>query len=284
MPGPQPSMMKNLAKVKFKSFSIQLPVEWEQPVGDPEGNHYIEAFKMTELAVPFSAGMLFIPATPNKYHVDSTKKVHKQFDKYIDGMCDAICTGWDMWRAQAKFSSLKVMAVSAIGTPGCLKGPDLKNLILPKAPKGSAQETKYSKAISKGVAKCFKEWQGKVTVPGLPWYPAFAAFPLAQAPPMPNVPMPLAACVSAMMTSMATPNKMKKAMVDALGESDAQHHEELFDSIATAVSACFVAWLPQQQVMNVLGKGPVPTYAPPYVPVGPVVAGDNIAIPGHLAT
>ena len=42
-------------------------------------------------------------------------------------------------------------------------------------------------------------------------------------------------------------------------------------------------WLPQQQIMLVMGKGPVPTYAPPYVPVGPVIGGDNIAAPGHLA-
>ena len=33
---------------------------------------------------------------------------------------------------------------------------------------------------------------------------------------------------------------------------------------------------------RVLGKGPVPSFAPPYVPVGPVVGGDNIAVPGHL--
>ena len=32
----------------------------------------------------------------------------------------------------------------------------------------------------------------------------------------------------------------------------------------------------------VLGKGPIPTFAPPFVPVGPVMGGDNIAAPGHL--
>mgnify|MGYP001372522604 CR=1 FL=1 len=31
--------------------------------------------------------------------------------------------------------------------------------------------------------RVFAAWQGKVMVPGLPWYPAFAAFPLATAPP-----------------------------------------------------------------------------------------------------
>ena len=283
MPGPQPAMMKNLAKVTFKAKSISLPIEWSQPVGDPDGKQYIDSFKMTELAVPFSAAMLFSPATPNKYHVDSQKKIHKQFDKYIDGICDAICGGWDKWRLQAKFSGLKIMSVSAIGQPGCLKGPKLKSLIMMTAPKSTSQEKKYSDAISKAVSECFGKWQDKVMVPGLPWYPAFAAFPLASAPPMPNVPMPLITCPSSAMTMMATPNDLKKKMAKNLNDKDALHHEELFEAIATAVSACFMAWLPMQQVMNVLGKGPVPTYAPPYVPVGPVVGGSNIAVPGHLS-
>jgi hypothetical protein len=41
-------------------------------------------------------------------------------------------------------------------------------------------------------------------------------------------------------------------------------------------------WIASQMVMLVMGKGPIPTFAPPFVPVGPVVGGDNIATPGHL--
>jgi hypothetical protein len=48
------------------------------------------------------------------------------------------------------------------------------------------------------------------------------------------------------------------------------------------LSLAFLMWLPQQQVMLVLGKGQIPTFAPPFVPVGPVMGGDNIAVPGHL--
>jgi hypothetical protein len=33
-------------------------------------------------------------------------------------------------------------------------------------------------------------------------------------------------------------------------------------------------------VTNVLGTGPVPTFAPPYVPVGPVVGGVGNMTPG----
>ena len=121
-------------------------------------------------------------------------------------------------------------------------------------------------------------------VPGLPWYPAFAAFPGPMAPPMPNIPMPLLMCPSAMMAEMTVASKLKKAMVDNYGDKKALHHEELFDAIATGLTVAFLLWVLSQQIMNVLGKGPIPTFAPPYIPVGPVIGGDNIAVPGHLAT
>ncbi|HAN30987.1 MAG TPA: hypothetical protein DCQ06_05265 [Myxococcales bacterium] len=283
MPGPQAAAFKNLAKVAFKAHNITLPMDWIQPIADPGGMHYINAFKLTELAVPTDPSKLFMAATPNKYHVDTVNSLHKSFDKYIDGICDAICKGWDMWRLQAKFSNLKVMGPSAIGTPGCLKGPALKNLIMMSAPQSTAMERKYSKSIATHISDAFKKWQDKVTVPGLPWYPAFAAFPGPQAPPMPNVPTPLIGCPSPMMTEVSVPTKLKDGMVKAHGDKKALHHKELFDAIAKGFAATFMTWVAAQQVSMVMGKGPIPTFAPPYVPVGPVMGGDNIAVPGHLA-
>lgn len=283
MPGPQPALLKQLTKLKFKSHAIVLPTKWKQPFGDPDGKQYVDSFKLHELVRPFSTAWLFSPATPNKYHVDTAKKLHGQYDKYIDGICDAICSGIDKWRAQAKFKNLKVMSLAAIGTPGCLDGPGLTNLIKPTAPKSTPAEKKYSDAIAKHIGDAWKKWQGKVMVPGLPWYPAFVAFPGPTAPPMPNIPMPLITCPSAMMSEM-TPTKLKDGMCKALKDKKALHHKELFDSIGTGLTAVFLIWLVSQQIMNVMGKGPIPTFAPPYVPVGPVVGGDNIAAPGHLAT
>jgi hypothetical protein len=67
-------------------------------------------------------------------------------------------------------------------------------------------------------------------------------------------------------------------------EDPDKQHEALFDAIATVLALAFLMWLPMQQVMLVMGKGPCPAFAPPFVPVSPVVAGDNIAAPGHLMT
>lgn len=147
--------------------------------------------------------------------------------------------------------------------------------------------SKYRDAVAKGVSKCFKEWQGQVLVPGLPWYPAFVFLPMPTAPPTPNVPMPLIACVSPMMTKIVAHMDMEQAMIDELPsslkdkDSDKQH-EALFESIATILSLAFLIWLTSQLVNLVMGKGPIPTFAPPYVPGGPVLMGDNIGAPGHL--
>ena len=122
-------------------------------------------------------------------------------------------------------------------------------------------------------------FQRSFKVPGLPWYPSFAAFPGPMAPPTPNVPTPLVACThDAGRVSAPT---LKDAMGRRLHTTDADA-THFFDAVATGFSMAVTQWLPAQPVTNVLGKGPVPTFAPPYVPVGPVVMGDNIATPGHL--
>jgi len=61
-----------------------------------------------------------------------------------------------------------------------------------------------------------------------------------------------------------------------------KQYEALHDAIATVLALAFLMWLPMQQVMLVMGKGQIPTFAPPFVPVGPVVMGDNLPVPGHL--
>ncbi len=226
----------------------------------------------------------FWAASTNRDHVEACKDIGGKMKDFCHAMLDGFKNAVDMWRLQAKFKDLKVMSVSAIGAPGCLDGPKLesniKNLSLPAA---QGNEKKWRDAVAKGLSDCWDEWRSKVTVPGLPWYPAFAAFPGPMAPPMPNVPTPLIACPSAGMAKMTAP-MLKSAMCDNFSLDDPDDHfGALAQSIGTAVAAAFLAWLPMQQCMNVMGKGPIPTFAPPYVPVGPVVGGDNLPIPGHLA-
>ena len=279
--------MNPICDMTFVAQMKKLPLDWKQPSGDPDSGHYQDSCSPSEhMGIPTPACYFWAQST-NQYHIDSCNEVGGKFKDFCHAMLDAFKNAVDMWRLLAKFKDLKVNAVTALGTPGCLDGPKLESNIkmLANATVASWGDniSDWVDAVAKGLSDNWDEWRSKVMVPGLPWYPAFAAFPGPMAPPMPNVPTPLIAGPSAGMAKM-TPTMLKNAMADnfSLDDPDDQFGA-MATSVGTAVATAFLAWLPSQQVMLVLGKGPIPTFAPPYVPVGPVVMGDNIPIPGHLA-
>jgi hypothetical protein len=225
------------------------------------------------------AALHFMAATPLNLHVKTQKDVSKDFDDYMEGIITACCNGHSQGKALVSMSGGIVNAVTCSG--GTFTAPPIFPMIMSTAPKKTPQELKYSKAIAQAFSDKWVSFVGGLKVPGLPWYPAFAAFPGPVAPPMPNVPTPLIAIPSSKMSDMSA-SSLKDAMVSNLGDKQALHHEDLFDAIAKGLFAAFMAWLPTQMVMNVLGTGPIPTFAPPYVPVGPVVGGSATGPPGII--
>lgn len=202
----------------------------------------------------------------------------------IDAIKPAVKHAVDMWKISAHFSDLKVMAVSAIGTPGCLDGPELESHIRSHSKIQSLSG--LARDMANGIAEAFSDsfflWQNAVMVPGLPWYPAFAAYPAAMAPPTPNVPMPLISCPSNRVSKLTVPSELADTIEQAL-PANLSSETAFINRVAGGLALGASTWLASAQVMNVLGYGPVPSFAPPYVPVGPVVGGTNIAAPGHLA-
>ena len=224
---------------------------------------------------------LFVAASNDLADVNFQRQVSDEFSRYIDGIVAAIGAAHGMWRAQAFLSD--VVINGPIATGGRIRGPELEPLIVAHGPQaglfGSAGA--YTRAIAAGVHQCWRQWQENVRIPGLPWYPSFAAFPGPQAPPTPNLPTPLAALASPLASKLTNPNDMKTGMSIALG-SPGPYSAQLFDAVAAATAVSMQMWLTAQMVMNVLGRGPIPVFGPPYVPVGPVVMGDNIPVPGHF--
>lgn len=123
-----------------------------------------------------------------------------------------------MWRLQARFRNLIINGPTALGSPGCLAGPSLAPTIrsAPDVGTASGLEEEIVDAVADGVSAAFAAWQGAVTVPGLPWYPAFAAWPGPMAPPTPNVPHPLIACVSGQSARLVSPLDLGRELKDAL--------------------------------------------------------------------
>jgi hypothetical protein len=286
---PSLNIIKILGHLTFSDLDKRIPHNWVEPRTEPEVRHFpmsldpFEKISIPTMIIPF-----FKPENMNMYHQDSCNMVGTIFKEFHDNILDAIKEAHDQWRMQAGFSNLQVMAVTAIGTPGCLKGPDLEPLIknASAAVNMEGNEGAFRDAVAKGVGDCFKDWQNAVTIPALPFYPAFAAFPGPIAPPVPNVPFPLILCLSPMIIQLIIPGIMSKRMELALDRDVARKdpdkkYRALFMSIEAVLCVAFAIWMVSQQVTNCNGTGPIPTFAPPIVPVGPVVGGMNL--PGvHL--
>jgi hypothetical protein len=278
MPAPQASMMKQLARLQFSSFGIKVPDQAPQ-MNVPKT--FADAFKDDEKSASPDPTVppLFIADSTNKYHCDVQKQKTKDYGGYIDGICDAICSAWSQWQSAATLVGVMVNAVTASG--GQVVGPPLQPLILATAPKAGPSQLKYSNVISQVIGTAWLQYQSSIKVPGLPWYPAFAAMALPVAPPMPNIPVPVAALTQ--VTVPVSKDVLKGQMIAQFADPGAPHHKELFDCIADAFEKCFQIWQTSTMVTNVLGTGPVPTFAPPIVPAGPVVGGVANMPPGGFA-
>jgi hypothetical protein len=270
-------MMQELAKTQFMSFAIKLPTDWKQPTGKP-GEQYPKAFTDSERAAVPPVGKLFQAATNNKYHCDNASTVSDKFEAYINGICSAICSAWSQWQTAATMAGIMVNAVTASG--GTMVGPPWIPLILASAPMSTPMEMKYSNAIAQAIGTGWTTYQSTILFPGLPLYPAFAAFPGPMAPPMPGVPVPLMSLTQVPVS--VSKEVLKASMIGNLSDPTAPHNVQLFDSVADAFDKCFKIWQGATQVTNVIGFGPIPTFAPPFVPVGPVVMGSATMTPGGL--
>jgi hypothetical protein len=198
----------------------------------------------------------------------------------IEPVCRAIAAAHDLWRMQACFRGIVIHGPTARG--GVLEGPELEPLLRTQlvSAAGPVGTQPPLAAVAGALGDAWRLFQASVRVPGLPWYPSFAVVPAPQAPPTPNVPTPLAACTfdGGTYARAAVAAGLKRRLSNPAPDVGA-----FFEAIAEGFQTAVVTWLPAQMVTNVLGKGPVPTFAPPYVPTGPVVGGDNIPTPGHLA-
>jgi hypothetical protein len=153
---------------------------------------------------------------------------------------------------------------------------------LKKSLTGSGIPEDVAQAFVDSWVNVYKTWATQYTASVPSAYPGFTAWPGPKAGPMPNVPFPLIAGggASSKVTVSGIENDLKGRLPAA--RKKAKEASKAIHIFAESFAGAFDAWLVFQQVRKVMGQGPVPAFAPPYVPVGPVVGGDNIAAPSHL--
>ncbi|HEY4060235.1 MAG TPA: hypothetical protein VGM39_26655 [Kofleriaceae bacterium] len=275
MPAPKAKDLQDAVRQKFMSFQIKVPANWQQPAGD-KGSAYDDAFKPADKNCQPASPALFIPSTFNKVHVDTQKQHVRDYGEFIDETCKAICSAWGQWHTAATFVGVIINAVTATG--GQAVGPPLAPLIIAQGLKKSPMLLKYTTAIANAFGTAWLAYTATIKVPGLPWYPTFAAVPSLVAPPSKNISTPIAGLISVPVTmQMIT---LKGAMIMNLADPTAPYMEKLFEAFAFGINMMFTEWQLKTKLENILGTGPVPTFAPPYIPAGPVLMGAGIGAPG----
>jgi hypothetical protein len=196
------------------------------------------------------------------------------YPAFIDQICSAICSAWATWQASATLVGVNINGVTAMG--GKVVGLPWEPLILAKSPL-VPPGLKLSQSVAGGLGGAWLQLTASMAVPGIPWYPAFAAMPMPVAPPTPNVPSPVAILTTA--ESVVSKAALKAAIFAKHPEASIID-KNLYEAVAEAFEQTFQVWKVSTMITNVLGSGPVPTFAPPYVPVGPVVGGTGVMTPG----
>ena len=190
----------------------------------------------------------------------------------LERLCDAIAVAWAMWQQQMTLAGAIVNGPSAVG--GDVLAPPIGPMFTAAAAPQSAAEAQAVGVLGSALDTSLTVWKQTAKIPGIPLFPTFAAFPGPIAPPTQAIPFPLTALVGnrdALRTLEASMTVLDPAV------------QAVLKAIAGALGDYFPLWLGSTMVTNMLGFGPVPTFAPPYVLAGPVIGGTAIALPGSIA-
>lgn len=193
---------------------------------------------------------------------------------------------WSEWTRKAAAKVDRLIAVAKL--PACVEGSvNGSTLTITRIDPGNVPLSSLTKivdadglpapvaqAIATVFWRAYKSWaeEFRGSHPGA--FPAFAAWPTAQAPPLKSAPATIGLLGgSAAGTSAISSREIEAALRKELGARATEPGApEALREIARSMSAQLVTWTTTQLVL-VDGQGPVPSFAPPYVPVGPVVAG-----------
>jgi hypothetical protein len=195
---------------------------------------------------------------------------------------EAFREGVNEWIGKARIQGGLVKGPAATLTPGSLVSDAnierdvVQRLIASKVP------AEISQALAKELAAAWKQWAEGFTLHLPNAYPSFAAFPGPAAPPTPTatgaIPLSMGSSTGeASLTAAVLANRLGSALrLHALKISGGSP-DQAAKSLATWIEGSFSQWKGLAKLVGVMGQGSAPTFAPPYVPVAPVVRGENLS-------
>jgi hypothetical protein len=185
------------------------------------------------------------------------------------------------WIGKARIQGGQVRGPAAFLTPGSLVSDTniemvvLQNLVAGHAPPDVAR------VLAHELAEAWNGWAAsfQAQIPGA--YPTFAAFPGPVAPPTPMAPVALTQGNSVGEMALKSPmltSKLMSALRAFGGRIQGGSPDQAIKGLADWIDASFQEWKGQARLVGIQGRGAAPNFAPPYVPVAPVLGGDNMSM------
>lgn len=200
--------------------------------------------------------------------------------KYVVEIKSAIAQALERWLPTVQVTHGVINGPVGVVPPGALTSSvDLKAAMrtglqsagVPLVPYGSITDT---------FAKAWLEWFAGYST--MMQYPAFAHWPGAETPPMPAVGQPLNVGISSATTAMSIASLTSAAMAAVDAQAADSDYTAAVQQLSVWYTLRFAMFRTVTILTNVLGRGPVPSYAPPAHPSGPVIGGTIILSSGVL--
>jgi hypothetical protein len=195
----------------------------------------------------------------------------------VEAAKQGVRNGIAKWSCSAKFTNGSINGSILIIPPGSLEGICFSDAITEEIYAAGAP-AQVAVAFAGGVWSGWEHWCSTFSGTFDNAYPAFVSFPGPSAPPTPAIPL---AVISANADrDKLTAEGIASKIISLLGEwKEDPEGQKAAKEFARWFDDCFTKVLAKARIENLMGSGPVPTYNPPQVPVGPVEGGEVIKSP-----
>lgn len=191
---------------------------------------------------------------------------------------DAFREGVNGWIGKASVSGGVVNGPVLELRPGCLRSTiQVESFVFAAMTRGGVSAA-VAGAVAKTLGAAWQNWAAGYQLRATA-FPALAAVPGPAAGPTPGTPVALRQGTSAGEVSLSRAVLSQRLLGALRGQAQSAggSMEQAMDDLAQWVDGSFQEWKGLAMVNGLSAQGSVPTFAPPYVPVGPVIQGSVTA-------
>jgi hypothetical protein len=199
------------------------------------------------------------------------------WNEILEAAKQGVRKGVQKWSYTAKFTKGSINGSVLIIPPGSLEGPCFSDAIIDEI-FGVGVPAEIAVAFGGGVWSGWEQWTSTFNGTFSNAFPSFVSFPGPSAPPTPAIPLPVVSAAAD--REKLTAEELEPQILSLFGEwKEDSEAQKAVEGFARWFDESFTKATAAGRIENLMGQGPVPTYNPPQVPVGPVENGEIIVSP-----